>query len=126
MDIFLPCLTKHAILIANGVKTVEFKRSIWKDKVDNIILYASRQSKKVIAVISEFEIVKMPTYDLWRKYELQSGITRQDFDNYFITKHEGYGIIIKKIRKITPIDPHEKLIAFNVPQSFCYIETVEW
>jgi predicted transcriptional regulator len=122
MKVLLAIKPEYAYKILNGSKLYEYRRVMFKNvNVKTALVYAS---KPVGEILGEFEIGEI-MFDvpalLWEKTKPHSGITEQNFMNYFSDKAMGYAIKIKRARTY---DSPLSLGGLNLrrpPQSFAYI-----
>lgn len=125
MKALLSIKPKYIEEINNGSKLYEFRKSIFKNDVDVIIVYASSPTKKIVGQIIVDKIIVDTPQNLWSKYQKHSGIIKEEFFEYFKNKEKGYAIKIKKyINYNEPIDPYEHNADFTPPQSYAYIDNV--
>ncbi len=121
MKVVLSIKPEFANKIFDGSKKFEFRKVIFKnEKIKTVIVYASSPVQKVIG---EFEIEKIINDDidtLWNKTQDFSGITEQDFYQYFANKEKGFAIKIKKPKKYR--NPKCLRADYDLvpPQSFTY------
>lgn len=109
--------------IAIGRKKFEYRKRIFKQEVDSVIIYSS---KPVGMIVGEFKvddiIIKAPD-DLWEETEEYSGITKEFFLTYFDGRNEAYAIKIKDLFMYEePINPYKLFNNFVAPQSYKYFD----
>jgi predicted transcriptional regulator len=111
--------------ILNGVKKFEFRRKLFKDeKVDTIVIYASKPVAMVVGEFSVDEILTSHPDDLWQVTESASGIDREYFDRYFLGCERGHAIRVGTVvRYESPKNLEEAVNLRHPPQSFCYVTT---
>jgi predicted transcriptional regulator len=112
---------EYAEAIANGTKTVEFRRRPLAPDVTHVAVYATRPIARVVAVFSIDEQIRDSPQKLWRKFRKVAGISRDKFLDYFDGCTEGVGIrvgyLVSFDQKITLQE------AFGIsrpPQSYQY------
>src|SRR5574337_636074 len=99
MKVLLSIKPEFATRIFEGTKRFEYRRMIFKQPVDRVIVYASAP---ISMVIGEFEINGLLFHDLktlWCKTRKYSGITERYFYSYFSDMRHGYAIQIGRTRK---------------------------
>lgn len=108
--------------IASGSKQYEFRRVIFKQKVEKVYIYSTSPVKKIVGYfIIEDVICDNPT-QLWAQCNLHGGIDKDAFFEYFSGKEEGYAIKIGDVVLFDiPLDPYKKNSMFVAPQSFSYL-----
>jgi len=122
MKVLLSIKPEYAEKIFDGEKRFEFRRSIFKNPdITHIVVYASSPTQKVIG---EFEIIDIVhenisiLWDITRKY---SGISKENFFNYFSDKKKGYAIQIGNITEYDqPLSLRDEF-GLSPPQSFIYL-----
>jgi predicted transcriptional regulator len=122
MDVLLSIKPEFASGIFKGTKKFEYRRSIFREPVERIVVYASSPIKMVIGEFFIKDILFEDLHSLWCKTKHQSGISRRYFYLYFSDKDKGYAIKVGKIiRYQTPLPLHN-LYGIKAPQSFAYID----
>jgi predicted transcriptional regulator len=109
--------SEYAKKIFSGEKKYEYRKQIWQDRdVDTVMIYVT---KPVNAVVGEFKISRIlrgTKNHLWEVTSKKSGVSKEFYDKYFMTKNIVFAIEIGKITKYKiPIE-----ITFHPPQSFMY------
>ncbi len=121
-NILLSIKPEFADKILSGQKKYEYRRIIFKERdINKVILYASKPVKMVIGEFVIGSILEDNVKTLWTKTKEHSGLSENDFFDYFKNKEFGFAIEIKSIRKYKkPL----RITDFGVlpPQSFVYIE----
>ncbi len=122
-SVILSIKPKYANAIMEGLKKVEFRKKIFKRKVEKIFVYSSSPEQKIIGFFTIKEIIEDTPLNLWNKYEEVGGIKKEDFFEYYKNSEKGFSIVINKVHKFdngkTPTDFFEK---FCAPQSYIYLE----
>lgn len=123
MRVLLSIKPSFAHKIFSGEKQYEYRRVIFKQDVDSIVVYSTSPDAKIIG---EFEVENILFGDIegiWEQTKDCSGIDYDYFKAYFRDKDEGYAIKIKRPKLYeTPLNPREMINPFRAPQSFCYID----
>lgn len=113
---------KYANQILDGDKKVEFRKSVFKNKVERVYIYSSSPQKCLIGYFTIKGIDRDTPETLWTKYKDVGGIEKTDFFEYYSDKEFGYSILIDEVvRFIEPIAPQKIFKNFVAPQSFQYI-----
>ncbi|MCP4134752.1 MAG: hypothetical protein GY754_27505 [bacterium] len=108
--------------IISGDKKFEFRKKIFKKKVDIVYIYSSYPIKQIIGYFHIDEIIEDHPKHLWESFNKQAGINEFDFFNYFTGKNNGFAIKIGKLNIFDkPIDPKKIDKDFMPPQSFYYV-----
>ncbi len=119
MQILISIKPKYVKQILDGSKTVEFRKTPIRRKVQKMQIYMSRTVKKVVAVAEIIEIVEDTPENLWSAFRHVAGISKTDFFNYFLDKNVGFALQLKNVRRLSE---KEQYVPAHVPQSFCYIK----
>jgi predicted transcriptional regulator len=122
MKVLLSIKPEFADRIFDGTKRYEYRRMIFKQPVDRVVVYASAPVSKVIG---EFEMGGLLYHDLptlWYKTSRYSGISEQYFYLYFSNKRRGYAIQIGQTRRYRRPLMIQETYGINPPQSYAYIE----
>lgn len=121
-DVILTIHYVHAASIAAGLKSVEFRKSIWKKPVDRVFLCVSKTKGHVFGWFSIADIITGTPSEVWEKRKeigLLPGISHADYLFYAGRSTRMYGIVIENYFKIVPFQIQ------NVPQSWRYAKDFE-
>ncbi len=123
MNVILSIKPKFANAIFAGEKKVEFRKSLFKKKVDRVLVYSSAPVKRIIGSFTISEIIKNTPEKLWQQFGDVGGIEEKEFFNYFGNRNDGYSIHIADYDKFdSPIEPRDLIENFTPPQSFRYYD----
>ena len=123
MNVLLSIRPKYIEEIIKGNKRYEFRKSIFKKDVDKVWIYATSPTKKIVGTFVIGEITKDTPDNLWNKFNGLSGLTEQEFFDYFSGIKEGFAIELKSLKLFkVPIDPKVVFPDFIPPQSFHYFD----
>lgn len=113
---------EYAEAIFDGHKHYEFRRVLFKEDVDEVVVYATLPVARVIGSFKIDEICEDAPKVLWHKTKAVSGVTKEKFDSYFKDRTRAFAIKVgHPVRFATP-QPLSNYLASNTPpQSFCYI-----
>lgn len=122
--VLLSIKPKYVKAIMDGSKEYEFRKQIFKDRSATIAyIYASAPMKKIVGCFCPTEIVEGHPDYLWEQFRDVSGVSEQEFFEYFAGKENGYAIRIDELERFgTPVDPQLIFNKFVPPQSFCYVD----
>jgi predicted transcriptional regulator len=122
MKVLLSIKPEFVKQIINGKKRFEYRKRIFKEEVEGVIIYSTMPQGKIIGEFKINNILKDSLDEIWDKTCGYSGITEDFFYEYFSGKEDGYAIEIKDfIEYEHPIDPKEFDNNFIAPQSYKYI-----
>ena len=122
--VLLSIKPKYVKAIMDGSKEYEFRKQIFKNRSATIAyIYASSPMKRIVGCFCPSEIVEGHPDYLWEQFRNVSGVSEQEFFEYFTGKENGFAIRIDNLEQFgTPVDPHEVFDRFVPPQSFCYVD----
>ncbi|WP_342644887.1 hypothetical protein [Mucilaginibacter sp. CSA2-8R] len=121
MKVLLSIKPHYANLIFDGVKKYEFRRSIFKEKVNTIVVYASSPLQKVIGEFEIETILNENLQSLWEKTEAHAGVDKAFFFQYFVNKQHGFAIKIKSTKRYEKPLCLKDDYKLSPPQSFLYL-----
>ena len=109
--------------IVKGNKRFEYRKAVFKQDVEKVVIYASKPVGKVIGEFTIKQILQGTPDEVWKVTSLQSGITESYFHDYFNGKEKAFAI---EIDTFTPYEGGVPLKAFAPhlkapPQSYCYL-----
>jgi predicted transcriptional regulator len=127
--------TNHALLLSirprfvdaifAGTKTVELRRV--KPRVqtgDLVVVYASGAVKGIVGAFEVAGVTAATPSSIWKKYNGDSGLSKNEFDSYFASATVGYAIRIGRFWKLLDPVPLKTLrtrsAGFRPPQSYHY------
>jgi predicted transcriptional regulator len=113
---------EFANAIFDGRKHFEFRRVIFKEKVEEVVVYATAPISQVVGCFRIEDVYKGTPQELWEVTKSVAGVSKKKFDEYFKDKEQAFAI---KIAGATRFDDPKPLSMFlpsnTAPQSFCYI-----
>lgn len=124
MDVLLSIKPKYVNKIIAGEKKYEFRKTkLDKHKIGHIYIYSTSPVKKIIAKIAIGDIIEASPETLWKKCKKYSGITEEEFFDYYAQKEVAFAITIKSVEPfVEPIDPYATIENFTPPQSYYYLK----
>ena len=118
---------EYALAIERGEKLIEFRKQPIADTVTKIYVYASFPIKRIIGSFDVKSIQCESVEHLWQCYSKVGCISKSKYDEYFDGKETAYGIHIENYKKLSHYkDPKEFDCGFRAPQSFLYLDNVEF
>ena len=123
MNVLLSIRPKYVEEIIKGNKRYEFRKSIFKKNVDEVWIYATSPTKKIVGTFVIGKIIKDTPENLWKNLNELSGLSEQEFFDYFYGTKTGFALELEytKFFKV-PIDPKIIFPDFIPPQSFYYFD----
>ena len=113
---------EYAHAIFRGEKHFEFRRSIFRQPVDVIVVY---MTNPVGMVFGEFEvrtIIRDTVGALWNRTKSVAGIDKERFFKYFKGRAHGYAIQVGDIRTYQEPLRLDEHFGVKPPQSFLYLD----
>lgn len=111
----------YAEAILRGDKRFEFRRAIFRKKVDIVIVYKTSPACQVVGEFDVTEVISDSIEDLWKRTRKFAGIDRQTFYRYFHGCGTGYAIAIGEVRPYQSPLRLEGTFGVRPPQSFVYV-----
>lgn len=108
--------------IVAGKKKFEYRKSVFKQPVEKVYVYASAPISKVIGEFQPVDVVTGAPGDVWKETKEFSGITKILFDEYYKGRKIAYAIVIQNFVKYDCQVNLPK--GMHAPQSFCYVESL--
>ena len=122
MKVLLSIKPEFVKEILSGNKKYEYRRRLFKKKVDSVLIYSTKPDG---VVVGEFTIEKLICKDkkeLWKESKEFSGISYHHYQTYFKGCKEACAIQIKSVYIYkTPKILDEIKMGLKAPQSFSYI-----
>lgn len=121
MNIILSIRPRYVKEIFEGRKQFEFRKKLCTEEIEKIYIYETAPVSAVVGEVEMKEKLTMPKDELWKVVEKSSGISREEFDNYF----DGYAYASAyALGRATVFEKSKSLAEFGVgaaPQSFVYV-----
>lgn len=122
MKVLLSIKPEYVDRIISGEKQYEYRKRIFKEKVDSVVIYSTKPVGKIIGEFTIEEIISDSPNNLWNKTYKQSGVSKDFFMGYFKDRDKGFALKIKEfIEYNEPIDPKALYGNFVAPQSYKYL-----
>ena len=113
--------------IVSGEKKVEFRKKVFVPSVEKVYIYSSSPVKRIVGYFLVTEIIHDTPAELWNRFSSVGSISKLKYDNYFAGHEKAFGIRIDTLHIFNQsIDPREFDCHFRAPQSYCYIDNVEF
>lgn len=122
MNAILSIKPEFVTKIFSGEKRYEYRKTLFKQKIDTVYIYASRPISKIVGQFKIAGVISNTPEEVWKETKDYSGVSKEFFYKYFTGKDKGVALKIKDAQEF-PVyigvkDIKEKI---NVPQSFIYI-----
>lgn len=125
MNVILSIHPEYVEKIISEEKKYEFRRKIFKQDVEQIVVYSTCPVKSIECIFEIKDIIEETPEQLWENYHDCGCISKKKFFKYFENTDKGYAIEIKNVKKlIKPIDKFNE--DFIIPQSFRYLSEEEF
>lgn len=126
LDLLMSIRPRYVEEIKKGTKKWEFRRRIFKNKIDKIYIYCSAPVQKIVGYFVPGKILENSLQNIWEQCKEFSGIKKQEFFDYFEGKNKAYAIeILRVIFFETPFNPFKIIPNFVAPQSFYYMNNID-
>lgn len=113
---------EYANAIFAGHKGFEFRRVLFKEDVDEVVVYATSPISRVVGKFNIENIYEDSPSKLWTKTEALAGVTKEMFDTYFKGRAKAFAIKVSNPIRFSQPQPLSQYVPSNTPpQSFCYI-----
>lgn len=120
--ILLSIHPEHAEAILMGSKGYEFRKVLFKEKVCEVVIYATSPVCRVIGTFEVEDIYSAPPADVWARAKDTAGVTEELFSKYFLNRELAHAIKVRKPVRFLRSKLLSKYLKSNVPpQSFCYL-----
>lgn len=128
--VLLSVRSPHVERILDGSKTVEFRRRAWTVPQGSVVLlYGSRENR---AIVGSFVVEDTETgspEQIWRAHGEGSGLTRQEFFEYFEGAESATAISVTGVRTLpkplTLDELRRRSPTFHIPQSYRFLGEAE-
>jgi predicted transcriptional regulator len=120
---------EYARKILKGEKTIELRKCAPKrvGKDGYILIYVTAPVKELWGIYKIENIIKENPNTLWEKFGKQTGITKQEYNDYFKENKNAFGIQIQEVKNLfkhsIKLESLKNLIpGFMPPQTYRYID----
>ena len=120
MNVILSIKPEYVAEIKAGRKRFEFRKTIFKEKVDRVYIYASSPISNVVGEFQPVDILSGKPDEIWEMTRDYAGISELFYYEYFAGKKEAYAIVIQNLKFYDTPKP----LPFHAPQSFRYIDSL--
>ena len=118
MNAILSIKPQYVEEIKKGRKRFEYRKSVFKQPVEKVYVYASAPVSMIIGEFELVDVVKGTPAEVWKQTKQYSGITKEFFDEYYRGRSMAYAIVIQNfVEYETP-----RKIPFQAPQSYRYVD----
>ena len=126
MDVLISIKPQYVEKIISKEKLYEFRRSVFKREVHNVVIYATAPEKKIVGSFELDGIIRDTPSNLWDNFSNKAGICEKDFFNYFDGKDEGFALKVGELDILDDFIDVSCLDDFKAPQSFMYVDKDEF
>ncbi|MBQ6263652.1 MAG: hypothetical protein IJK58_09080 [Clostridia bacterium] len=122
--ILLSVKPRFAHKLIDGAKKYEYRKRLPLCKVSKIVVYSSFPEKKIIGELEVVDTISMKKSPLWEKTKKESGITRDEYRQYFQGCNLAYAYVVGKAKRYEkPLELSDYDIT-RAPQSFVYMTVI--
>lgn len=107
--------------IFEETKKFEFRRSIFKQPVTKVVVYASAPTSLVVGEFDVDAVIYDDLDKLWATTKQHAGIPKHYFYHYFQGKNKGYAIKIGKVYRYKETISLQQKYGIQPPQSYLYL-----
>ena len=86
MNVILSIRPEFVEKIFSGEKQYEYRKILFKQKVDTVYIYASRPISKIVGEFKIAEIICDTPANIWNQTKEHSGVTKSFFQKYYAGK----------------------------------------
>ncbi len=104
--------------IKAGRKRYEYRKSVFKQPVEKVYVYASAPVSMIIGEFQPVDVVSGTPAEVWNKTRQFSGITKNFFEAYYEGRSMAYAIVIQNFVEYEK----PRKIPFQAPQSYRYVD----
>ena len=123
MNAILSIKPEFVTKIFTGEKRYEYRKTLFKKKIDTVYIYASRPISKIVGQFKIADVISNPPEEVWKETKDYGGVSKEFFYKYFNGRERGIALQIKDVREFTnPIDVNSIKENMKAPQSFIYID----
>lgn len=124
MNVILSIKPEFVEKIFSGEKKYEYRKVLFKQKVDTVYIYASRPISKIVGEFKIEEIICDTPENIWKQTKCKSGVSKKFFDKYYKGKDKAVALKIREYKEYKEGINSESIVPnFKVPQSFIYVST---
>lgn len=120
---------QYAEKIFNGEKTIELRKSAPRrvEKGSYMLIYVTAPVKELWGICKIESIIEDNPELLWENFGEKTGISKQEYDNYYGGNCNAFGIQLKDIKNLLSssiqLDHLKKIIPeFMPPQTYRYLD----
>lgn len=116
---------KYVDDIIRSKKVFEYRKSLPREDVDQLVIYATAPVKKIVAVVQVLRTLNAKPNLLWRQTSKGSGIDKKFFDQYFANIETAHAFHLGKVTEVVNGIELQHLESSTPPQSFRYLSAQE-
>lgn len=98
-QIMLPIHKKYNDLIFDGTKQFEFRKRLVNERIDNIEIYETAPTSKIVGQVSVLGTLSGPPEEVWELTKERAGISEKAFFDYFKNKETAHAYILDKAQR---------------------------
>lgn len=121
---------EYAKKILLGEKTIELRKSAPKQvgKDGYMLIYVTAPVKELWGVYKIENIIKESPVTLWNNFGEKTGVTKQEFNDYYKENNNAFGIQIQEVKNLfkhsIKLESLKNIIpGFMPPQTYSYINS---
>ena len=129
MPVILSIKPEYVQEIRKGTKLYEFRKGNFQFNPTNrlVFIYETTPVNKIVGSFYISKVVEDSPLILWKKLSANAGISKEAFFEYYHKSQRGIALKISKLKFFDePIDPIKEIPGFSAPQSFRYLNKLEF
>jgi predicted transcriptional regulator len=123
MSVILSIKPKYCDEIRKGNKRYEFRKRNFTREVKYAFVYSTSPVKSIVGVLQIASVIEDDPKKLWEQCRNLSGVSKEEFFEYFRENEKGVAIKIDQAAMFDPIEPNQLFHDFCPPQSYTYVKT---
>ena len=120
-SILISIKPKYVDKIFNGSKKFEYRTKLAKKDEDKLIVYCTSPVQRVIGEVDVVETLAYSPETLWNKTHKYSGITKAEYDRYFLDHQNACAYVLGNVKKYSQPKVLEDFGLHVAPQTFYYL-----
>lgn len=123
--ILIPIKPKYSNGILDGFKKFEMRRKVPKSKVDEILIYETSPTSKIVGKFKVKEMHRENLEMLWKMTKDSNMLSKEEFDLYYNDLELGHAFeVCEPERFKKPLDLKDFSLT-HPPQGFVYVKEIQ-
>jgi predicted transcriptional regulator len=118
---------EHVEKILSGDKKYEYRKVAPKRAITHIVIYCTAPVKRIVALVEVTACISGSPTSVWEATSSGAGIPRSHYRKYFHGHRHATAFRLGSVYKISEPLKYSELSSHKiVPQSFCYLNNVDF